>query len=89
MSDVPPLPPPDTHCFDDDTGRDVWSYSAAQMRAYALAARRAALEEAAQLLDTQHEARKHHDNHAAVYARMVRELADNPLPEACAGSAPR
>lgn len=21
------LPPPDTHCFDDDTGKDVWSYS--------------------------------------------------------------
>jgi hypothetical protein len=32
------LPPPDTHCFDDDTGRDVWSYSADQMRAYAAAA---------------------------------------------------
>lgn len=50
-------------------------YSEAQMRAYALAARRAALEEAAQALDAQHEARKQHDNHAAVYARMVRELA--------------
>jgi hypothetical protein len=23
-----PLPPPDTHCFDDDTNMDVWSYSA-------------------------------------------------------------
>lgn len=23
-----PLPPPDTHCFDDDTQTDVWSYSA-------------------------------------------------------------
>ena len=52
MSDIPPLPPPDTHCFDDDTGRDVWSYSAAQMRAYALAARRAALEEAAKLCES-------------------------------------
>ena len=26
---LPPLPEPDTHCFDDDTGRDVWSYSPA------------------------------------------------------------
>ncbi len=31
----PALPAPDTHCHDEDTGRDVWSYSAAQMRAYA------------------------------------------------------
>ena len=23
-----PLPPPDTHCFDEDTNMDVWSYSA-------------------------------------------------------------
>lgn len=30
----PPLPAPDTHCFDEDTGKDVWSYSADQMRAY-------------------------------------------------------
>ena len=32
---LPPLPEPDTHCFDDDTRRDVWSYSYRQMRAYA------------------------------------------------------
>ena len=25
---LPPLPKPDTHCLDDDTQRDVWSYSA-------------------------------------------------------------
>ncbi|MCD2164330.1 hypothetical protein [Comamonas koreensis] len=31
----PALPAPDTHCHDEDTGRDVWSYSAEQMRAYA------------------------------------------------------
>ncbi len=31
----PALPEPDTHCHDEDTGRDVWSYSAEQMRAYA------------------------------------------------------
>lgn len=35
---LPPLPEPDTHCFDDDTGKDVWSYSADQMHAYALSA---------------------------------------------------
>ncbi len=34
---LPPLPEPDTHCFDDDTGKDVWSYTADQMHAYALA----------------------------------------------------
>jgi hypothetical protein len=39
MSDqLPPLPEPDTHCFDEDTGRDCWSYSADQLRAYAAAA---------------------------------------------------
>jgi hypothetical protein len=39
MTDLLPLPEPDTHCWDDDTGKDVWSYSADQMRAYALAER--------------------------------------------------
>lgn len=29
-----PLPKPDTHCYDEDTGKDVWSHSAEQMRAY-------------------------------------------------------
>lgn len=29
------LPPPDTHCWDEDTSKDVWSHSADQMRAYA------------------------------------------------------
>ena len=24
---LPPLPEPDTHCFDDDVGKDVWSHS--------------------------------------------------------------
>ena len=38
MIPLPPLPTPDTHCFDDDTGKDVWSHSAEQMQAYALAA---------------------------------------------------
>ena len=31
------LPDPDTHCFDDDTGQDVWSYSESQMLAYGAA----------------------------------------------------
>ena len=32
-----PLPEPDTHCFDEDTCKDVWSYSAEQMHTFALA----------------------------------------------------
>lgn len=43
----PPLPTPDTHCFDDDTGVECWSHSPAQMQAYGQACREAALEEAA------------------------------------------
>lgn len=35
---LPPLPKPDTHCFDEDTGKDVWSHSPEQMQAYAIAA---------------------------------------------------
>jgi hypothetical protein len=31
---LPPLPPPDTHCFDEDTGISCWSHSPAQMQAY-------------------------------------------------------
>ena len=34
---LPPLPDPDTHCLDDDTGLDVWSHSPKQMRDYARA----------------------------------------------------
>jgi hypothetical protein len=41
------LPEPDTHCFDDDAGLDVWSYSKAQMLQF----RRDALEEAAKVCD--------------------------------------
>ena len=29
-----PMPQPDTHCYDDDVGRDVWSHSPEQMRTY-------------------------------------------------------
>jgi hypothetical protein len=37
---LPPLPEPDTHCFDDESGtpKDVWSHSAEQMTAYATTA---------------------------------------------------
>lgn len=35
---LPTMPKPDTHCFDEDTGKDVWSHSPEQMQAYALAA---------------------------------------------------
>lgn len=28
---VPVMPSPDTHCFDDDLQKDVWSYSAEQL----------------------------------------------------------
>jgi hypothetical protein len=31
---LPLLPAPDTHCFDTDTGKDVWSYSEAQVLAF-------------------------------------------------------
>ena len=41
MTDIklPPLPEPDTHCWDDDAvpPRDVWSHSAEQLHAYSLA----------------------------------------------------
>ncbi len=49
----PALPAPDTHCHDEDTGRDVWSYSAEQMRAYAaqaVAAQAVPLDDRAQRL---------------------------------------
>ncbi len=29
-----PMPEPDTHCYDTDEERDVWSHSADQMRTY-------------------------------------------------------
>ena len=39
---LPPLPEPDTHCWDEDTSKDVWSHSADQMRAYAKEAKESA-----------------------------------------------
>jgi hypothetical protein len=32
---LPTIPKPDTHCFDTDTNKDVWSYSQEQLIAYA------------------------------------------------------
>ena len=34
MTTLPPLPTPDTHCWDDDTEKDVWSHSPEQMIVY-------------------------------------------------------
>ena len=34
-TDTVELPKPDTHCIDEDTGKDVWSHSPEQMREYA------------------------------------------------------
>lgn len=38
------LPPPDTHCFDDDTGKDVWSYSPELVHTLLAASNTAALD---------------------------------------------
>lgn len=53
MRTLPPLPEPDTHCFDDEGGPpvDVWSYSADQMREYATAAVLAERERCAAIAD--------------------------------------
>ena len=48
---LPPLPEPDTHCFDDDTGLDVWSHSPDQMHAYGEACAAAERERCAKLAD--------------------------------------
>ena len=45
------LPPPDTHCWDEDTSKDVWSHSADQMRAYAEQAVAAERERCARICD--------------------------------------
>ena len=48
---LPPLPEPDTHCFDDDTGLDVWSHSPDQMRAYGEVCAVAERERCAKIVD--------------------------------------
>lgn len=47
---LPPLPKPDTHCFDDDTGKDVWSYSESQL----LADRAAVIEACAKVCEEEY-----------------------------------
>ena len=51
MTELPPLPDPDTHCWDDDVGKDCWSHSKEQVRAYAALVRAQALEDAARKAD--------------------------------------
>ena len=43
--ELPPLPEPDTHCWDDDSHKDVWSHSDEQLRTYVAAAVAAAIAE--------------------------------------------
>lgn len=40
--ELPPLPLPDTHCYDEDAQSDVWSHSKVQMREYGQACAEAA-----------------------------------------------
>jgi hypothetical protein len=54
---------------------DAMSNLEAVVRAYGETCARAALEAAAVMLDSEHECRKHADNHAAFYALKVRALA--------------
>ena len=70
---LPPLPEPDTHCFDEDTRKDVWSYSVELVQAYAAAAVAAEREACAKLCDT---ARERYDATGASVA-MARALAED------------
>ena len=62
---LPPLPEDRRYSHDAH-------FSAEQMRDYGAACAKAEREAIAQMLDAEHAWRKHLDNHAAVYARMVR-----------------
>lgn len=64
---------------------DVRDLCGQTLAAYTAAVRRMAFEEAACMLDREHEARKHIDNHAAFYARKIRELAIH-VPQTCTGN---
>jgi hypothetical protein len=63
--------PGDGYSEDRCTTWPAWDED--QMRAYALQERAEERELCAKLLDAEHEKRKHLDNHAAVYARMLRD----------------
>ena len=71
------LPKPDTHCFDDDTQKDVWSHSDEQMFAYGKAERERALEEAALLCDGIAQ-RNWARTLAAQCAEVIRALKEKP-----------
>ncbi len=79
---LPPMPQPDTHCLDDDTGKDVWSHSADQMRAYGAACAAAERERCAKLVES------HPTNGDAVQgwfdllAAAIRALTDEQLKQA-------
>lgn len=49
---LPPLPKPDTHCFDSDERKDVWSHSPDQLRAYGIACAEAMKEECARVCES-------------------------------------
>lgn len=51
MAKFPPLPEPDTHCWDDDTQKDCWSHSPNQLRARDLEIWRMVLEAAADVCE--------------------------------------
>ena len=55
-----------------DQGPDAWVME--QMLAYGAACRKDERERIASWLDAEHEKRKHIDNHAAYYARAIRDM---------------
>ena len=66
------LPPPDTHCWDEDTSKDVWSHSADQMRAYAEQAVAAERERCATVCEAwMEEAERHSGPEAAGWLHQV------------------
>lgn len=70
---LPPLPKPDTHCFDEDAGKDVWSHSPEQMQAYATAATEPLLQRIAHLEATAsaNYGRGHADAHSMLSERVA------------------
>ena len=72
-----PLPEPDTHCWDDDTERDVWSHSEDQLRAYAAQEVAAERERLRGLVDTARDdaAREGSPEAAHWLADLARKLA--------------
>ena len=73
---LPPLPTPDTHCFDEDTGISCWSHSTEQMQAYGQVCRAAALEEAAQVCSHKAETKRLYlnESHYLECAEAIRSM---------------